>query len=119
MENKQVSKLCKIRDIYRSIYEFENSFQSKHNLSLNEGMLLCTLNESEHTSTELANILGLTPSNTSKVIRLVETKGFIERKMGVIDKRLMHFKLTEFGRDKILEVKSDEMEIPELLKELF
>lgn len=35
--------LCKIRDIYRAIAEFEGQFVQQYDLSLNEGMLLCTL----------------------------------------------------------------------------
>ena len=35
--------LCKIRDVYRAIAEFETQFMQQYNLSLNEGMLLCTL----------------------------------------------------------------------------
>lgn len=35
--------LCKIRDVYRAIAEFETQFIQQYNLSLNEGMLLCAL----------------------------------------------------------------------------
>ena len=35
--------LCRIRDIYRAIAEFEVKFMQEFDLSLNEGMLLCTL----------------------------------------------------------------------------
>ena len=35
--------LCKIRDVYRAIAEFEVQFTQMYDLSLNEGMLLCTL----------------------------------------------------------------------------
>ena len=33
--------LCRIRDIYRAISEFEVQFMQEFDLSLNEGMLLC------------------------------------------------------------------------------
>ena len=33
--------LCKIRDVYRAIAEFEVQFTQMYDLSLNEGMLLC------------------------------------------------------------------------------
>ena len=32
--------LCKIRDVYRAIAEFETQFMQQYNLSLNEGMLI-------------------------------------------------------------------------------
>ena len=37
--------LCKIRDIYATIEKFEVEFEKEYGLSLNEGMLLCTLLE--------------------------------------------------------------------------
>ena len=54
-------------------------------------------------------------SNASKVIRSVEVKGFIERILGDKDKRQMYFSLTERGKELILSLKCDEMEIPPLL----
>lgn len=115
MKEEQVNKLCQIRDIYRAIYQFENKFQEKYNLCLNEGMLLCTLKEKERTSTEIAEVLGLTTSNASKVIRSVEEKEFIERKIGKEDKRLMYFSLTQEGRDMLDAVKCNDVEVPALL----
>ena len=47
--------LCKIRDVYRAIAEFEVQFTQMYDLSLNEGMLLCTLlNTPKLTSSERA-----------------------------------------------------------------
>ena len=75
--------LCKIRDIYRAIAEFEVQFMQLYDLSLNEGMLLCTLlNRPKLTSSEIAEALGLSASNTSKVIRSVEDKKLITRLIG-------------------------------------
>lgn len=57
--------LCKIRDVYRAIAEFEVQFTQMYDLSLNEGMLLCTLlNTPKLTSSEIAEALGLSASNT-------------------------------------------------------
>ncbi|MDD6211255.1 MAG: winged helix DNA-binding protein [Bacteroidales bacterium] len=109
--------LCKIRDIYRSIAEFEGRFEKEHRLCLNEGMLLCSLSRAERLSSgEIAELLGLTASNTSKVIRSVEGKGLIERVLGEKDKRQMYFSLTEEGRKRLSEIKCGSVEIPELLK---
>ena len=75
--------LCKIRDVYRAIAEFEVQFTQMYDLSLNEGMLLCTLlNTPKLTSSEIAEALGLSASNTSKVIRSVEGKKLITRLIG-------------------------------------
>ncbi|MDL2209160.1 winged helix DNA-binding protein [Parabacteroides sp. OttesenSCG-928-O15] len=114
--NAQVSTLCQIRDVYRAIYEFELNFQQSHNLGLNEGMLLCSLNAQTYSSNELATILGLTSSNTSKVIKSVEKKRLIKRIVGKEDKRQMYFTLTELGRKKLESIKCAEFNIPESLR---
>jgi DNA-binding MarR family transcriptional regulator len=112
-----MNTICKIRDIYMAIGEFETYFVKEFNLSLNEGMLLCSLQEKgELTSTSLAKELQLTCSNTSKVIKSVEEKEYIERKLGKEDKREMRFSLTPKGNDVINHIKASKIEIPKELK---
>ena len=112
--------LCKIRDIYRAIAEFEVQFMQLYDLSLNEGMLLCTLlNRPKLTSSEIAEALGLSASNTSKVIRSVEDKKLITRLIGRGDKRPMHFALTGVeGKSRITDIKNAVFEMPELLQQV-
>lgn len=109
--------LCKIRDLYRAIADFEVRFEKKHNLCLNEGMLLCCLfRHGKLSSGEIAEQLNLTNSNTSKVIRAVEDKGYIERNLGSNDRRQMYFSLTNDGQKALKEIECVDIEIPELLK---
>lgn len=111
--------LCKIRDIYRAIAEFEIQFMHKYDLSLNEGMLLCTLLDHPGlTSSEIAEVLGLSASNTSKVIRSVEDKELITRLIGKEDKRQMLFTLTSEGKNRISAIKSAVVGMPELLRKI-
>lgn len=111
--------LCRIRDIYRAIVEFEVKFMQEFDLSLNEGMLLCTLlNTPKLTSGEIAEVLGLSASNTSKVIRSVEEKKLIVRLVGKADKRQMHFALTLEGKNRITVIKNSIPELPALLQEI-
>lgn len=110
--------LCLIRDIYQSIGEFETLFQKEHNLCLNEGMLLCTLKTEKYSSGEIAEMLGLTHSNTSKVIKSVEEKGLVERVLGEKDKRQMFFSLTEKGKEKLSAIKCETVKIPDILKDI-
>ena len=108
--------LCKIRDLQRAIARFEAAFIQRFGLTLNEGMLLCTLLEQPCLSaSELAEALGLTPSNTSKVIRPVEDKQLIARLIGKEDKRQMNFILTTAGRELITRIKNTTYQLPELL----
>lgn len=109
--------LCKIRDIYRSIIEFETRFEKLHNLSLNEGVLLCRLQKvSKLSSGEIAELLRLTNSNTSKVIRSVEDKGLIRRVLGDKDKRQMYFMLTPKGVEQLKSIQCECIELPEILQ---
>lgn len=110
---------CKIRDLYRAIAEFETQLEIRHHLGLNEGMLLCILTRAEKLSSgEIAEQLGLTNSNASKVIRSVEKKGLVIRIMGDQDKRQMYFSLTEQGREELEKMKNSEIEVPELIKKI-
>ena len=109
--------LCRIRDLYRAIADFEQQFTKHHGVSLNEGMLLCTLQgRPGQTSGELAEALGLSASNASKVIRSVEDKQFIPRILGSADRRQMQFALTPAGEKLIKSIKQTELELPDLLK---
>lgn len=110
-----MKNFCTLRNIYRSIREFELKFQQKHGLCLNEGMLLCSLQSGKYSSSEIAEMLGLTNSNTSKVIKSVEDKGYIERILGQDDKRQMYFLITESGASKLSEIKCESSEVDSLL----
>lgn len=109
--------LCKIRDIYRSIIEFEQLFQKEYGVCLNEGMLLCSLSKSDQLSSgEIAELLGLTTSNASKVIKSVENKSFIERILGKEDKRQMYFTLTDKGKECLQSLDCSRIRMSETLK---
>ena len=106
-----MNTLCKIREVSRAIAEFEQRFEQEYHLSINEGVLLCCLaRHGELSSGEIAEVLRLTCSNTSKVIRSVERKGFVTRKLGEDDKRQktrplqtddtnFHYRRNEFGSE--------------------
>ncbi len=117
--NKEISTLCRIRDIQRSIITFEAFFSKEYGISLNEGMLLCSLLKMNSLSSgELSQLLGLTLSNTSKVILAAENKGLIHRILGTSDKRQMYFSLTQKGKDLISNIQCQKIDIPDILKEL-
>ena len=103
------SKICKIRDIYRAISEFETAFAEQFGICLNEAMVLCAL---------LEEALGVTQSNVSKIIRMVEDKAFVNRVYGKEDRRQMLFSLTAEGQEKIETLKCSDMTLPEVLKNI-
>ena len=114
----KMEALCKLRDIYRAIASFEVMFEEKYHLSLNEGMLLCSLSKRGSLQAgESSDLLGVTHSNASKLIRSVEDKELIERVLGKVDKRQMHFSLSEKGKRVLADIKCGEMELPAILQE--
>lgn len=111
--------LCKIREIYQAVAEFERGFEREHSLTLNEAMLLYGLTFSEKmASGEIADYLNLTTSNTSKVLRSVESKGLVARWLGKRDKRQMYFSLTPEGRERIERIGISRSDLPERLREI-
>lgn len=93
-----MDKLCRIRDLQRAVHQFEANLERQYGICLNEGMTLCSLSKAGRLSCgELSDLLGLTPSNMSKVLRSVEEKEFVRRELGTADKRQMYFSLTDEG----------------------
>ena len=66
---------------------------------------------------ELGELLGLTPSNTSKVLRSVEQKGLVTRELCNEDRRQMYYSLTQQGRELLASVSCREVETPEILRD--
>ena len=113
--DKQI--ICRLRDINRAIAELEHQFSQRFELNINEAMLLCTLKEKgELSSGAVAEALGLTASNASKVIVSAEKKNLISRNVCKEDKRQMFFSLTAFGREKIETLRNEQIDLPEILK---
>lgn len=113
-----MNALCTIRDVYRSIIKLEEYFQLKYSLCLNESMLLCSLKSKKLSSTELSEALGLTPSNTSKIIKSIEDKKLIRRIIGKEDKRHMYFTLTKLGEAKLSFLQNEEKKMIDFLNEI-
>lgn len=115
----EIGNLCKIRSISREIAAFEQQFEEQFGVCFNEGVMLCELQMCENkTSGELAECLGLTLSNTSKVIAQIEKKGLVERAHCKDDKRVMRCRLTKKGREKIEEVQKRGLELSPMLDSL-
>ncbi|HNZ85363.1 MAG: MarR family transcriptional regulator [Bacteroidales bacterium] len=113
-----MESLCYIRNIYRLISKFEEQLQQKHELSLNEGMVLCELKNASYSSGEIANLVSLTHSNTSKVIAALEKKQLVTRIIGDTDKRKMFFSITPQGTQKVNELLCEESEIQRIAKNI-
>ena len=112
--------ICAMRDVFRALTDFESSFEKIYRLSLNEAIILCTLKCSAEkiTATDLSKQTDLSPSHTSKMLRILEEKGLIIRSLGSKDRRQMYFQLSPAGRQRVDTLELDKVEIPELLKPL-
>ena len=111
--------LCRVREIVRAISDFESRFQEVHGISLNEGMLLCSLSRSAPcTSGQLAAAMGLSASNTSKVLAAAEKKQLIQRSLGCEDKRCMLFSLSEQGKTVLDTIRCNERVIGQVLESI-
>lgn len=111
--------ICKLKDIYKSLYNFEKEFAEKNGITINEGMLLCCMKDGRpRVANELCEFIGLSNSRVSRIITTVETKGYIARQMGTSDKRQMIFSLTQNGKKKIKEMMKQDINLSALVKSL-
>ena len=111
--------ICRLRDINRAIVELERQFLQQFDVNVNEAMLLCTLREKgELSSGAVAEALGLSASNASKVIASAENKNLISRNLCKEDKRQMFFSLTSEGQEKIETLRQEQIDLPDILQEI-
>lgn len=111
--------ICAIKDIYKTLYQFEKSFADKNDITINEAMILCCLKDNQAKSAgALRDFIGLSNSRVSKVITSVENKGFIHREINMSDKRQMFFSLTPEGSAKIQQMMTAEVDLSTLFKAL-
>ena len=114
--------ICVMRDVFKAMARFEDAFEKVYQVSLNEAMILCALQEASPnnmTATSLSKRTELTPSHASKMLRILEEKELIVRTLGEEDRRLMQFHLSQSGKKLVRQLALEKVEIPELLKPLF
>ena len=114
--------ICVMRDVFKAMARFEDSFEKVYKISLNEAMILCALQEASPknmTATSLSKRTELTPSHASKMLRILEEKELIVRTLGEVYLRLMQFHLSQKGKKLVGELELEKVEIQELLKPLF
>jgi DNA-binding MarR family transcriptional regulator len=109
--------ICVIKEVYKLLYQFEKEFSEKHQITINDAMVLCCLKNGEEKSAgNICDFVGLSNSRVSKVLCTVEEMGLIQRRLGSHDKRQMFFSLTETGKQKVLGMKGQSLHFAEFLK---
>lgn len=109
-----MEKFCKIKELYRLIYEIETTIQEKHQLSVNECMVLCAISKGNITAGQLSLALTQSKSRMSKILNEMVHKDLINRKSHETDKRITQFSLTEQGLEKYKEIKNIDINIPDI-----
>ena len=79
-------------------------------------MLLCSLKNGSLPAGEIAKKLNLSQSNTSKVLKSVESKKLVKRTLGEKDRRQIYYLLTSTGKNTIDNIKCEKENMPSLLK---
>ena len=110
--------ICVMRDVFKAMARFEDSFEKVYKISLNEAMILCALQEASPKNMT-ATSLSKRTEHASKMLRILEEKELIVRTLGEVDRRLMQFHLSQNGKKLVGELELEKVEIPELLKPLF
>lgn len=111
--------ICRIKEVYKTLHQFENTFAERHGITINEAMLLCCLKNGEvKTAGELCEYIGLSGPRVSKIITTVENKGYIRRGISSHDRRQMLFSLTEEGVAKIRQMQTAPVRLEELFAQL-
>ena len=96
---------------------FEKELEDRFGISLDEGMVLCSISSGGSlTCGTIAQKLTITPSNCSKVVAKVESKGLISRTLGKEDKREMIFELTPEGLSLLEQINSSGISLSDVLK---
>ena len=110
--------ICVMRDVFKAMARFEDAFEKVYQVSLNEAMILCALQEASPnnmTATSLSNL----SERQEEAEQLLEEKELIVRTLGEEDRRLMQFHLSQSGKKLVRQLALEKVEIPELLKPLF
>ena len=111
--------ICVIKDIYKTLYQFEKAFSDQHSITINEAMVLCCLKDGKpRTAGTVCEFIGLSNSRVSKIITAVENKKYILRLLNPADKRQMLFTLTNEGQQKINQMLQSEMGFEQLFTSL-
>lgn len=113
-----MNSICKLKDIYKALHEFEASFLKQHGITVNEGIIICMLSNGPLKAGDICADCSLSTSRLSKVLGTLEQKGFVQRTVGENDRRMVFVELTSKGMDKKASMSESDVCIPESLSKL-
>ncbi len=110
--------LQQIREIYKSLAEFEKRFEETNRVTVNEALILSVIKGRSISASQIASEVSMTPSNASKTLKNIEGKWLIERAVGAHDRRQMYFKLTAEGESLLNRISFNRIDMDERLERL-
>lgn len=113
-----IQQLCALKDILRSITQFEEAIQETYHITLTEAMVLCAIDGGCRYAHDLADDVGLSPSRLSRIIAGLERKGLLEREQNREDRRHWLNRPTERGKSILSHMKTEGIEIPPALESI-
>lgn len=113
-----MESICKLKDIYKALYEFEAAFHEQFGITLNEGIVICMLSKGPMKAGDICAECSLSTSRLSKVLGALEQKGLIVRTMGKNDRRTIYVELTQAGVEKKSVMSPEKVCIPESLSKM-
>ncbi|MBN1501558.1 MAG: MarR family transcriptional regulator [Spirochaetes bacterium] len=108
------NKLCNLKEVFRVIYHFENKVKTITGHSINELLILCSLQKSRINPGILAEEMGISAGRISKILASLEKDKLITRELSMEDKRQMFFTITPEGIKKLQLFQNSDIEIPDV-----
>jgi DNA-binding MarR family transcriptional regulator len=90
--------LCQVKDLMATVVQVEAALREETGLNLNQSFALCCLNKGPLSAGALAKELRIHGASLSRVIKVLATKGLINRDLDSDDNRQRMISLTEEGR---------------------
>jgi DNA-binding MarR family transcriptional regulator len=90
--------LCQVKDVMATVVRVEAALRKETGLNLNQSFALCCLNRGPRSAGVLADELRIHGPSLSRILKALETKGYIQRDHDPSDNRQTILSLTEEGK---------------------
>lgn len=90
--------LCQVKDLMAAVVQVEAVLRRETGLNLNQSFALCCLNKGPLSAGALADELRIHGASLSRILKVLERKGYIRRELSAHDNRQRVLSLSEEGR---------------------
>lgn len=110
-------ELHSMAKLVAALNEIDTRLRMLHGIGLNESVVLSSLGRSIVSPTEISKASGISPSNLSRLLKGLEKRCLVERKIDDFDKRRLNFALSPSGHTLLEAVENSEILIPRSVAE--